>query len=126
MSEPTHLNSDALGTWQKAAAKSAPGGQVDALNWHTPEGLVVKPLYTAADLKDLAYTDTLPGFPPYLRGPQATMYAASTGSTAPFIVIDTLTLSSGIWSNRIFMSSTLSIATPALPTSPVTRGWSLS
>ena len=75
MSEPTHLNSDALGTWQKAAAKSAPGGQVDALNWHTPEGLVVKPLYTAADLKDLAYTDTLPGFPPYLRGPQATMYA---------------------------------------------------
>ncbi|MFM9917783.1 MAG: methylmalonyl-CoA mutase [Rhizobacter sp.] len=75
MSEPTHLNSDALGTWQKAAAKSAPAGQVDALNWHTPEGLVVKPLYTAADLKDLAYTDTLPGFPPYLRGPQATMYA---------------------------------------------------
>ena len=75
MSEPTHLNSDALGTWHKAAAKSAPGGQVDALNWHTPEGLVVKPLYTAADLKDLAYTDTLPGFPPYLRGPQATMYA---------------------------------------------------
>jgi hypothetical protein len=42
------------------------------------------------------------------------------------MVIDTLTLSSGIWSNRIFMSSTESIATPALPTSPVTRGWSLS
>ncbi|MBX9793200.1 MAG: methylmalonyl-CoA mutase, partial [Burkholderiaceae bacterium] len=75
MSEASHLNSDALGTWQKAAAKSAPGGQVDALNWHTPEGLVVKPLYTAADLKDLPHTDTLPGFPPYLRGPQATMYA---------------------------------------------------
>ncbi|MDL2339410.1 MAG: methylmalonyl-CoA mutase [Pseudomonadota bacterium] len=74
MPEPSHLNSDALGTWQKAAAKSAPGGQVDALNWHTPEGLVVKPLYTAADLKDLPHTDTLPGFPPYLRGPQATMY----------------------------------------------------
>ena len=48
MSEPLPLNSDALATWQKAAAKSAPGGQVDALNWHTPEGLVVKPLYTAA------------------------------------------------------------------------------
>jgi methylmalonyl-CoA mutase len=74
MTEPMHLNSDALGAWQKAAAKSAPGGQVDALNWHTPEGLVVKPLYTAADLKGLHYTDTLPGFPPYLRGPQATMY----------------------------------------------------
>ncbi len=75
MPDRPHLNSDALDTWQKAAAKSAPGGQVDALNWRTPEGLVVKPLYTAADIKDLPHTDTLPGFPPYLRGPQATMYA---------------------------------------------------
>ncbi len=74
MSDPMHLNSESLSAWQKAAAKSAPGGQVEALNWQTPEGLVVKPLYTAADLKDLPYTDTLPGFPPYLRGPQATMY----------------------------------------------------
>ena len=54
------------------------------------------------------------------------MNPASTGSTAPFIVIDTLILSSGMPSNRIFMSSTESIATPALPTSPTTRGWSLS
>ena len=54
------------------------------------------------------------------------MYPASTGSTAPFIVIDTETLSSGMPSNRIFMSSIVSIATPALPTSPTTRGWSES
>jgi methylmalonyl-CoA mutase len=74
MSDPMHLNSESLSAWQKAAAKSAPSGQVEALNWQTPEGLVVKPLYTAADLKDLPHTDTLPGFPPYLRGPQATMY----------------------------------------------------
>ena len=72
---PKHLNSDALDQWHKAAAKSAPGADVDKLNWVTPEGLVVKPLYTAADLKDLPHTDTLPGFAPYLRGPQATMYA---------------------------------------------------
>ncbi len=56
----------------------------------------------------------------------ATTYPASTGSTAPFIVIDTLTLPSGMPSKRIFMSSTESIATPALPTSPSTRGWSES
>ena len=54
------------------------------------------------------------------------MKPANTGNTAPFIVIDTLILSSGMPSNRIFMSSTESIATPALPTSPTTRGWSLS
>lgn len=69
------LNSDALPAWQKAAAKSAPGGQVDALDWVTPEGIRVKPLYTAADTRGLAYTDTLPGFAPFVRGPQATMYA---------------------------------------------------
>ncbi len=56
----------------------------------------------------------------------ATMKLASTGSTAPFMVIETVIWSSGMPSNRIFMSSTLSMATPALPTSPTTRGWSLS
>ena len=64
-----------LTLWQKAAAKSAPGGDVQGLNWTTPEGLVVKPLYTAADIAGLPYTDTLPGFEPFIRGPQATMYA---------------------------------------------------
>ena len=64
-----------LAQWQKAAAKSAPGGDVQALNWTTPEGLTVKPLYTAADVAGLPYTDTLPGFEPFIRGPQATMYA---------------------------------------------------
>lgn len=73
MSNPT--DAAALAAWQKAAAKSAPGGNVDALNWVTPEGIVVKPLYTAADVRDLPHADTLPGFAPFVRGPQATMYA---------------------------------------------------
>jgi methylmalonyl-CoA mutase len=71
MSDPNPTLKD----WQRAAAKSAPGGDMAALNWVTPEGLTVKPLYTAADLAGLPHTDTLPGFAPYLRGPQATMYA---------------------------------------------------
>jgi len=64
-----------LAAWAKAAAKSAPGGDVNALNWQTPDGISVKPLYTAEDTQGLSYTNTLPGFEPYLRGPQATMYA---------------------------------------------------
>jgi methylmalonyl-CoA mutase len=72
--EPTFKPAD-LGAWAKSAAKSAPGGDLNALNWVTPDGITVKPLYTAADLQGLKYTDTLPGFEPYLRGPQATMYA---------------------------------------------------
>src|SRR4051812_47074246 len=65
-----------LDAWRQAAAKSAPGGDVDALNWVTPDGIAVKPLYTAADLQGLPHTNTLPGFEPFIRGPQATMYAA--------------------------------------------------
>ncbi|VWX63734.1 methylmalonyl-CoA mutase [Burkholderiales bacterium 8X] len=72
--EPT-FQSASLDDWTRAAAKSAPGGDLARLNWITPDGIAVKPLYTAADLKGLRYTDTLPGFEPYLRGPQATMYA---------------------------------------------------
>jgi len=64
-----------LADWQKAAQKSAPGGNVDALGWLTPDGITVKPLYTAEDTANLPYANTLPGFEPFLRGPQATMYA---------------------------------------------------
>ena len=64
-----------LADWQNAAGKSAPGGDVNALNWQTPDGITVKPLYTAEDVVGLPYANTLPGFEPYLRGPQATMYA---------------------------------------------------
>jgi len=64
-----------LSAWEEVAAKSAPGGTLESLNWVTPEGICVKPLYTAADLQGLEHVDTLPGFAPYLRGPQATMYA---------------------------------------------------
>jgi hypothetical protein len=49
-----------------------------------------------------------------------------TGSTAPFMVMLTDISPSGMPSNSSFMSSTLSIATPAIPTSPATRGLSLS
>ena len=70
MAEPTATLKD----WQHAAAQSAPGGDVSALAWVTPEGLTVKPLYTAEDVKGLVHTNTLPGFAPYVRGPQATMY----------------------------------------------------
>ncbi|MFZ5511451.1 MAG: methylmalonyl-CoA mutase [Pseudomonadota bacterium] len=75
MSGSKLLDSSNLDLWEKAAAKSAPGGDIGKLDWHTPEGITVKPLYTRRDLEGLPYTDTLPGFEPFVRGPQATMYA---------------------------------------------------
>ncbi len=76
MSDHPKLSSSAdLDAWRKAAAKSAPAGDLSRLSWKTPEGLNVKPLYTKRDLDGLPHTDTLPGFAPFVRGPQATMYA---------------------------------------------------
>ncbi len=69
------FDSNNLDAWEKSAAKHSPGGDVRNLDWNTPEGLAVKALYTKADIEDLRFTDTLPGFAPYLRGPQPTMYA---------------------------------------------------
>ena len=63
-----------LEEWQKLAGAEARGKALSDLIWTTPEGIPVKPLYTAADLEGLSHLNTLPGFAPYLRGPRATMY----------------------------------------------------
>ncbi len=74
-SSPPEFATATLEQWARAAAKSAPDGDRAALDWTTPEGIRVKPLYTAADSAALPHADTLPGFEPFVRGPQATMYA---------------------------------------------------
>jgi methylmalonyl-CoA mutase len=43
--------------------------------WMTPEGIEVKPFYTAADLAGMEHLDYAAGFPPFLRGPYASMFA---------------------------------------------------
>ncbi|WP_404369566.1 methylmalonyl-CoA mutase [Corallococcus coralloides] len=45
-----------------------------AERWDTPEGIPVKPLYTHADLEGVAHLGSLPGLPPFVRGPYSTMY----------------------------------------------------
>ncbi|MEJ2531556.1 MAG: methylmalonyl-CoA mutase [Halioglobus sp.] len=62
-------------TWRELAAKQMKGRDPETLVWQTPEDIPVKPLYTAADTAELPYVDTMPGLSPYIRGPQATMYA---------------------------------------------------
>ncbi len=64
----------ALSDWEELASKEVKGDP-SSLAWNTPEGIKVKPLYTAADLEGLEAVDSLPGFEPFLRGVRATMYA---------------------------------------------------
>ncbi len=61
--------------WRAVATKQMKGKSPDELITDSAEGIAIRPLYTAADVADLEYADTMPGMSPYIRGPQATMYA---------------------------------------------------
>lgn len=58
----------------RAALAEATGKDPDAFVWETPEGIGVRPLYTAADTEGLDFVSGYPGIAPYLRGPYPTMY----------------------------------------------------
>ena len=53
---------------------SGSAAQTETTPWQTPEGIAVRPSYTAPDLHGLDFLDGLPGIAPYLRGPYPTMY----------------------------------------------------
>lgn len=55
--------------WKALADKEVKGRD---LTWRTPEGIDVKPLYTA---EDVTADPGLPGFAPFTRGVRASMYA---------------------------------------------------
>jgi methylmalonyl-CoA mutase len=61
--------------WKDLATKELRGKPLESLNWKTPEGIFVKPLYTAEDLEKMGHLNSMPGLEPYVRGPRATMYA---------------------------------------------------
>jgi len=66
---------DDLVGWAARVRDETKGRAPEDLAWLTPEKIRVNPLYTVADLEGLPYAETMPGSPPYVRGPRATMYA---------------------------------------------------
>lgn len=68
------INLDHWKTLAQKELKDTSRDPLDALTWLSPEGIPIKPLYTAADLEAIGYEETLPGVFPFLRGPYATMY----------------------------------------------------
>jgi len=60
--------------WKTAALKELKGKPLESLEWETPEGIRIKPVYTAEDLEGLESINTLSGQAPYMRGPTSTMY----------------------------------------------------
>ena len=68
---------ESLEDWKKLAEKELKKNDRNDSNftWKSSDDLLYKSLYTQADLKELNHLKSLPGFPPFLRGPKATMYS---------------------------------------------------
>ena len=70
---PLHASPPDSTAWA-TAVQAATGQGPEDLGWDSPEGIAIKPLYTAADRDGLDFVDGYPGIAPYLRGPYPTMY----------------------------------------------------
>ena len=112
--------------WQQLANKELSRREktVDSLVQQTAEGIAIKPLYTEADLDNLEVTGTLPGLPPYVRGPRATMYTAQPWTIRQYAGFSTAKESIAVtWppGKKVFpLRLTLP---PTVATTPITRAW---
>ncbi len=64
-----------LDAWRDLVVSQSRGKTESDFVSESASGILVKPLYTADDIAGLEHVHSLPGLPPYVRGPQATMYA---------------------------------------------------
>ena len=107
----TEFSKKTLDDWRKLAAKESRGKPLDDLTWNTPEGIAVKPLYTAADLADLDHLDSLPGLAPFVRGPRATMYAGRPWTVRQYAGFSTAEESNAFYRKNLAAGQTgLSVA----------------
>jgi len=104
-------NKPGLSDWQALATKEGKGRTPEDLVWQTPEGIPVKPLYTAEDLAGLEHVDSLPGFAPYVRGPRATMYAGRPWTVRQYAGFSTAEESNSFYRKNLAAGQTgLSVA----------------
>jgi methylmalonyl-CoA mutase len=100
-----------LDDWRSLAEKECKGRSLDELTWNTPEGIPVKPLYTAEDLDGLDHLDSLPGLPPFVRGPRATMYAGRPWTVRQYAGFSTAEESNAFYRKNLAAGQTgLSVA----------------
>ena len=97
--------------WAARAQKELKGADAAGLIWETPEGIPVKPLYTIKDLEGLEHVRSLPGAPPYVRGPRATMYAGRPWTVRQYAGFSTAEESNAFYRRNIAAGQTgLSVA----------------
>ena len=86
--------------WRELAERELRGRPLEDLVWRSPEGIPIKPLYTAQDLQALQHLDAMPGMAPFVRGPRATMYA-----NRPWTIRQYAGFSTAEESNRFYRSN---------------------
>ena len=107
----TDFAKQALSDWQTLSRKELKGRSPDELDWQTPEGIAVKPLYTTADLEQLEHVNTLPGFAPFTRGVKATMYAGRPWTVRQYAGFSTAEASNEFYRKNLAAGQTgLSVA----------------
>ena len=100
-----------LSDWRELAQRDLKDAAPEHLLWRTPEGIEVKALYTADDLQGLEHLDALPGFPPYVRGPRATMYAGRAWTVRQYAGFSTAEASNAFYRRNLEAGQTgLSVA----------------
>ncbi|MFT5692928.1 MAG: methylmalonyl-CoA mutase [Oceanicoccus sp.] len=87
--------------WREFATQQMKGTSPDSLTWNTAEGIDIKCLYTQQDTADLKFTDTMPGMAPYIRGPQATMYAGRPWTIRQYAGFSTAEESNAFYRNAL-------------------------
>jgi len=104
-------NKPSLKDWAALAKKERKGRDPAELTWETPEGIKVKPVYTAADLETLDHLDGLPGFAPFVRGPRATMYTGRPWTVRQYAGFSTAEESNAFYRKNLAAGQTgLSVA----------------
>ncbi len=99
LSPPT-APGDAARDWPHAV-RDATGHLPDDLAWTTPEQIVVRGEYHAADLEGISHLDTYPGLPPFLRGPYPTMYVLKPWTVRQYAGFSTAEASNAFYRSNL-------------------------
>jgi len=95
----------------RGAVGGVPSSDGHSLVWHTPEQIDVQPLYSAQDLEPVEHVGTLPGLPPFVRGPYPTMYVNQPWTVRQYAGFSTAEQSNAFYRRNLAMGQKgLSIA----------------
>ena len=90
-----------LENWKKNALNELKKTEIESFVVETPEGIVIKPLYTSSDVNGIDHLDTIPGEAPFLRGPKATMYTGRPWTVRQYAGFSTASESNAFYKKNL-------------------------